>query len=143
MVFTGLEIPPKDVNMAKSNLAILWAREDLLGKAIQQLLSTAKDWKIIKIYDEANSDILAREVERVNPDVVIIRRGEYTSNIMETLKKLMMDHCEMKIIAISLDDNLVEVYNKQTVRIQEVSNLLSVIEEHTVSNKQGGETQAQ
>jgi hypothetical protein len=34
----------------------------------------------------------------------------------------------------------VEVYNKQTIGIKEVSDLLSVIEEQTVPNKQGGET---
>jgi DNA-binding NarL/FixJ family response regulator len=134
MAFTGLEIPPKDANMAKPNVAILWTREDLQGRAIQQLLITAKDWKIIKIYDETNSDLLVEDVERVNPAVVIIHLSDYAGRIMEMLNKLMMDHCEMKIIAISPDDNLVEVYNKQTVRIKEVSNLLSVIEEHTVPN---------
>ena len=139
MVFTGLQIPPNDVNMAKSKVALFWTREDLLGKAIQQLLTTAKDWKIIKIYEEANSNLLAEEVKRINPDVVILHLSDYTGKIMEMLKILMMDHCEMKIIAISLDDNRVEVYNKQTVWINEVSDLLSVMEEHTISNEKGGE----
>jgi len=141
MVFTGLDIPPKDVNMAKSKVAMLWAHEDLLGKAVQQLLTTAKDWKIIRIYDEDDGDLLFRELERIKPDVFIIRRGQ-AGNIMNTLRKLMLGHCEMKIISISLENNSVEVYNKHTIGIKEVSDLLSIIEEHAVPHKQGGDTQA-
>jgi hypothetical protein len=143
MVFTGLEIPPRDVTMAKSKAAILWARPDLLGSTIEQLLTKVKDWKIIRLYDESDSGLLAREAERVNPDIVIINRSDFASSIMEPLKKLMLDNHEMKLIAINLEDNLVEVYNKQTVSIKEVSDLLSVIEEPTNSNNQGGETEAQ
>ena len=142
MIFIGLEIPPKDVNMTKSKVAILWGCEDLLGSAVEQLLTTAKNWKIIRIYDESDANLLVREVERVNPDVVIFHRSDYASSFLEPLKKLMVDHREMRLIAISLENNLVEVYNKQTVSIKEASDLLSVMEEHPslYINEQGGET---
>ena len=141
MIFIGLEIPPKDVNMTKSKVAILWGCEDLLGSAVEQLLTTAKNWKIIRIYDESDANLLVREVERVNPDVVILHRSDYASSLLEPLKKLMVDHREMRLIAISLENNLVEVYNKQTVSIKEASDLLSVMEEHPslYKNEQGGE----
>ena len=141
MIFIGLEIPPKDVNMTKSKVAILWGCEDLLGSAVEQLLTTAKDWKIIRIYDESDANLLVREVERVNPDVVILHRSDYASSLLEPLKKLMVDHREMRLIAISLENNLVEVYDKQTVSIKEASDLLSVMEEHPslYKNEQGGE----
>jgi len=141
MIFIGLEIPPKDVNMTKSKVAILWGCEDLLGSAVEQLLTKAKDWKIIRIYDESDANLLVREVERVNPDVVILHRSAYASSFQEPLKKLMVDHREMRLIAISLENNLVEVYNKQTVSIKEASDLLSVMEEHPslYKNEQGGE----
>lgn len=142
MVFAGLEIPPKDVHVTKSKVAMLWAREDLLGKAVQQLLSTAKDWKIIRIYDKDNGCLLARELARVKPDVFIIQRGDYSGSITDTLKKLMLDHCEMKIITISLENNMVEVYDKQTIWIKGVSDLLSMIEDDDVPNERGGEPHA-
>jgi hypothetical protein len=139
MVFTELNIPPRDVNMAKSKVAMLWAREDLLGKAVQQLLDTAKDWRIIRVYDEANGDLLARELERVKPNVFIIHRGDYSCSLTDILREWMRGHCEMKIIAISLENNMVEVYNKHTILITGVSDLLSVIEDNHTPNQQGGE----
>src|SRR4026207_1156482 len=111
MLFTGLDIPPKDPNMAKSRVVLLWAREDLLGRAVQQLLNKVKDWQITRIYDETHGDILARELERLQPDVLIIHRGDYSGSSMNTLRQLMLGHCEMKIITISPEKNLVEVYD--------------------------------
>ena len=142
MVFTGLNIPPKDPNMAKSRVVLLWAREDLLGRAVQQLLNKVKDWQITRIYDETHGDILARELERLQPDVLIIHRGDYSGSSMNTLRQLMLGHCEMKIITISPEKNLVEVYDKHTICIKGVSDLLSVIEEGHAPGEQGGESSA-
>ena len=86
-----------------------------------------------------NTDTLAREVEKVNPDIVIIHQGMYSGEMRLPIK-LVQDHSKLKIITISLENNLVEVYNKHTICIKEVSDLLSIIEEDADPYERGGET---
>ena len=52
MDVTKLKIQPEEEHAPKSKVVILWGRENLLVKAVEQLLTARKDWKVIGISDE-------------------------------------------------------------------------------------------
>ena len=124
--------------IATPRTVILWGRDDLLGEAVESILTADKDWRVIKVLGNPDVAALAREVQDLNPEIVIINRGPCEERfppllqIIETLP-------EVKIITVNPDNNLVEVYNKQKVRIEEVSDLLAVIDKNSKSTTEGGE----
>lgn len=123
--------------MAQSRTAIFWGPSDLLGEAIESILTTAKNWQVIKILGNRDFDELAREVKRVKPEIIIINRGPCTDDF-PALLQIVEILPEVKIITVNPDNNLVEVYNKQKVCIEEVSDLLSVIDKNFKSTTEGG-----
>lgn len=123
---------------ASSKSAILWGRDDLLGMAIGSILTATRDWQVINILGNHDPKVLAREVEKSNPKIVFVNQGDRTDEFSPPLH-LMRDFPDLKIIVINLDNNLVEVYNKQRIWIKEASELLSIVDEHPTSTREGGE----
>ncbi len=113
--------------MNKSKTVILWGREDLLGRGVEVFLNTRSEWEVIRISDKQGVDFLTQEVERVKPDVVIIYQGNCAEDVPVPMR-LLQARPGLKVITVSLENNSVEVYNKQKVWLKEVSDLLSVIE---------------
>ena len=83
---TQLKTQPEEENIAKSKVAILWGREDVLVKAVEHLLTTRQGWKVTRISDECDADALAREVEKANPEVVIVHQGTYAQKLRLPIK---------------------------------------------------------
>lgn len=127
-----------DGNPSTARSAILWGREDVLGTAIESLLQTACGWQVIKILGDQDAGLLAREVEKAKPKIVFINKGGSTEEYPLPLH-LIQDFPDLKIIVINLDNNLVEVYNKQRIWIKEASELMSIVDEPPTSNPGGGE----
>lgn len=123
--------------LATPRTAILWGPKDLLGEAIESLLTTTKNWLVIRIYDSQDVHLLAQ----VKPEIVIIHQGHCAENFPPPIK-LIESFPELKIITINPENNLMEIYNKQTVCIKGVVDLLSIIEEHPDLRVQGGQEQS-
>jgi hypothetical protein len=111
-----------------------------LAEAVEHLLATRNGWKVLRVSDEYDQDTLAREVERVNPEVLIIHEGALSVN-GSMLIKFVQDHSKLKIITLSLENNSVEIYNKQTICINAASDLLAVIEDDADPDAKGGTTE--
>jgi hypothetical protein len=118
---------------------IVWGQYDLLAEAVEHLLATRNGWKVIRVSDECDQDALAREVERVNPEALIVHEGALSIN-GHTLIKFVQDHSKLKIITLSLENNSIEIYNKQTICINAASDLLAVIDDANPDAK-GGSTE--
>jgi hypothetical protein len=56
--------------MAMPRTVIVWGSENLLGKAIESILGAAHNWKVVKIVDGLDVRALAREVNRLNPEII-------------------------------------------------------------------------
>jgi hypothetical protein len=123
---------------ATPRTVILWGHEDLLGEAVESILTADKNWQVIKVLGNPDVAALAREVQDLKPEIVIINRGP-CEEIFPPLLQIIENLPEVKIITVNPDNNLVEVYNKQKVRIEEVSDLLSVIDKNSKSIIEGGE----
>lgn len=121
-----------------SKTIALWGDEELLTEAIKNLLVTKKEWKVIRVSNEWDDETLARELKRQNLDILIVSEGILASNGTQLIK-LVQDFPKLKIIMISLENNLLKIYNKQTICIEEASDLMSIIE--VDPDLQGGKPQ--
>lgn len=113
--------------MMKSKTIVLWGREDLLSSSVELFLTSQKGWKVISISNEENFEALILAVNKVRPDVVIIQQGDRSSNSYP-LMKLIQNHPGLRVITVSLNNNLMEVYSKQDVLVKSASDLISMVE---------------
>jgi len=137
----ALAINPEPIHggTARSKAVILLGQDDLLVTAVEHLFTARKGWKVIRISDTRDPEALVREVTRVDPEAVIVHQDVYFSNV-RSLMRLVQDCPQLKVVTISLENNFLEVYNKQTICIKEASDLLSIIEEGADSDGRGGES---
>ncbi|HEY5975479.1 MAG TPA: hypothetical protein VIU41_12120 [Geobacteraceae bacterium] len=119
-VFSNMETPGEKT-------IILWGQDDVLIRAVEDLLITGKGWKVIRVSNDWDEVALAQVVEQVTPDVLIVHESAFASN-MRLLIKFVMDYSKLKIITIGLENNQMEIYVKQTICIKKASDLLAVIE---------------
>ena len=113
----------------KNNRAVLLlGRDDLFRQAVEHLITESKNWRVAGILDEHEVDVLIREIGRVKPYVVVISQSDF-SHELDLPSKLMQNYPDIKIITISSESNLVEVYNKQEISIEQAADFLSIIDQ--------------
>lgn len=113
--------------MLKSKTIVLWGREDLLSSSVKIFLAAQEGWRVISIPEEEKFEALIVTVAKVHPDVVIIQQRDRSINSYP-LMKLIQDHPGLRVITVSLKDNLMEVYSKQDILIESASDFISVVE---------------
>jgi hypothetical protein len=59
--------------------------------------------------------------------IVIIHQGDLDESCNLPLQ-LLQDHSDLRVITISLEKNILDIYNKQSLLVKEASDLISVIE---------------
>jgi len=129
-------ILPTPEHEGKKTVA-LWGDDGVLVTAVEHLLATRPAWKVIRILDTQDELDIPRQFEDGGPDVLIIQDGILTRN-KQLLIKFIRDYSELRIITISADDNLMEVYDKQTIRIKEARDLLQIIQMGADPDPPGG-----
>lgn len=127
------------MDITNSKVIILWGEDVLLLRAVELLLNTKEGWKQIRFSEDWDDDTMIREVKRITPDVILVHEGTFVEKI-HLLTKFVQDFPKLKIITINLENNLLEVYKKQTILIKEAADLISIIEDDVVADEQGGET---
>jgi hypothetical protein len=139
MDFTKLTRQLNEAKMiATPRTAILWGREDVLGKAVEAILTADMNWQVVKLFGDPDVGVLTQQVEKTNPEIIIIIQGRCKEDFPVPMH-IIKDFPKLRVITINPDNNLVEVYNKQEICLEEVSDLLSVIDKHSKSAKEGGE----
>jgi len=113
--------------MVKSKTIVMWGREDLLSSSVELFLTNQKGWEVISISNEESFNALLEAVDKMHPDVVIIHQGDRSANSSLPMQ-LIQDHPGLKVITLSLQDNLMEVYSKQKILVKAASDLISVVE---------------
>lgn len=111
--------------MAKTKKVVFWGREDLLGHSVEIFLSAREEWEVIRISSGPKGEGLFDVIEKENPDVVLL----YLEDDDRTLPtRLIQCYPGMKVIALNLDSNEIETYNRQILCITEIEDLLSAVE---------------
>ena len=122
-IVPGMEV----IKNTKSKTVVVWGEEDLLNFSFQYFLAGKEDWTVIRIsnYEELDAFFLA--METTPTDIIIIHQRGHNDHYNFTLH-LLQDHPVIKIIALSLENNAMEVYSKKKTLIKHVSDLISAIE---------------
>lgn len=106
---------------------LLWGQDDLLSTSMELFLTSQEGLEVHNITHQETCETLIQVVDKMNPDVIVINRENciFDPDLPTTLIK---NHAGLKVISISLDNNIMEVYGKQDVLIESVSDFISVIQ---------------
>lgn len=113
--------------MTKSKIIVVWSCEDIFCSSIKHFLAPKEDWKVVSISNKEDLDALILAEEIKNQGFVIIHQGNHNDPTNLSLQ-FLQDHPEVRVIQISLEDNVLDVFSKQKISITEVSDLITVIE---------------
>ena len=117
----------EDVAMMKSRKVIVWGQDDLLSWAVNFFLTARKDWEVLSFSSDLGIDFLIRQVEDLNPDVVVVYQTKCV-NSARMLMQLFYTRPELTMITVDPQENTMEVYNKKQILVERVSDLISVVE---------------
>lgn len=113
--------------MTKPKVIVIWGCEDILTASIEGLLSTITECHVIRITSKEDLEALLSGEETRRPDIVIINR-QFNHRANTLPLHLLQDHPAIKVIAIGLENNLMEIYSKQNILVQQTSDLIGVIQ---------------
>jgi len=117
-----------DMESISPRKIILWGHDDLLSRSIIGLFLEANmTWDVIRVTRDGDVGDLIKEVERIKPEVVIL--CEDKNDEKSTLPSLLINeqHCP-KVVTVSLESNLMQVYSRHNIILQGASELLSIVE---------------
>ena len=111
-------------------VVVISRRESLLGRAVEYLTADEREWTILRVSDSKTLAGLVQKVEEANPNIVIISREENSHD--EQLSVRLLEVCAdlKKVIMVSLNENLIEIYCKQKIRVNSVQDLFSEVGTH-------------
>ena len=120
--------------MSKPRTIVLWGQNDLLTKAMEMFLtaSEVEAWNVIKLPANQCITTLVEQVQKIKPDLVILYQAK-PGHDSEPLGKLIQDQPDLRMITVSLENNVMQVYSKRTITVRQVSDLLLVIEDRYFS----------
>ena len=122
-----------DIEPTHIRKAVLWGENDVLSQAICHILMANMTWEVIRVSRSGVAGDLIEELKRINPEVVIIRNDKVGENSTLPLQLLHEQLCT-KVVSLGLESNLAQVYSKQNVILQGVTDLLSIVETGNYSN---------
>lgn len=111
----------------KSKTIVLWVLDDLLSSSVELFLTAQKDWNVINISGEEHLDSVFQTVDKVKPDVVILHKEKQTGRL-DLPHVLLQNHPNLKVIVVSLKNNLMEVYSKQNILVKSTADLIFAVE---------------
>lgn len=116
--------------MPKSRTVLLWGENDLLTKAMEMFLSAgeADSWEIIKLPADQRISSFVEQVQEIKPNLVILYQAK-SCDAASALSRLLQEEPDLRLIAFSLENNVVQLYSKRSITVRHVSDLLSVIED--------------
>jgi hypothetical protein len=98
-------------------------------------------WEVIRVSARQCACALVEHVQKINPDLVILyqsKRRDASDPLVALLEehpelRMIADQPDLRLITVSLENNVMQVYSKQSITIRKVSDLLSVIEDRNFS----------
>ena len=127
-------IENKDPQRSDSRKAMIWGPDDLLTQAVEFFLKGEETWQVIRIPADQNTESLFDQVEKIHPDVIILHTGNCADSTNLPLQ-LLQDYPNLRVITTSLENNQMQVYSKQSIRLRKASDLLSIVEDRHFSNE--------
>jgi len=118
--------PTGGPNQMELKKIVLWGQDDLLSSSVKLFLTSQQGWDVHNVSHQENLETLIQVIDKVNPDVIVFYQENGTGD-PDLPTTLMKNHPGLKVIGLSLDNNIMEVYSRQNVLIESVSDFISVI----------------
>lgn len=100
-------------------------KEILLGAAIQSFLAGKPGLDVISIPTRDLAE-LVQEIERVQPDVVILGEPGHLSEPAQLLTYLR-GYPKLRVVVVSAENNMVRVYDRHEVSLKRAAQILDVL----------------
>ncbi len=108
-----------------SNRILITDNQELLGAGLEKLLSNDKSLEVCGVPTQDETALIG-EIWRLQPDTVILTIEAAVTSPARLLM-LLQDYGRLRIILVSVDSNLLEIYDRQEViahnRISLLANL--------------------
>ena len=111
----------------------MWGPESLLVDSVEFFLKAGAAWDVVKISADYGVDYLVQQVKTLKPTVVILCQEKEESDTNLLMELSQVESC-MKVVVVSLESNLIQVYSKQKVMMHNISDLLSVVDTKYLPN---------
>jgi hypothetical protein len=135
MNFTELLRPIESSTSKYPQKAVLWGPESLLVHSVEHFLQAGKTWEVVKLTNDRGVDYLLEQVKNLKPAVVILCQEKDASDVALLAQLAQVQTCS-KVVIVSMESNLMQVYSRQHVIMHDVSDLLSVIDDKYFPNTQ-------
>ncbi|NJC94861.1 MAG: hypothetical protein FIB03_00755 [Anaerolineae bacterium] len=134
MNFNALIEPERpDPEARLTRRAVLWGREDMLSQSVSLFLEIGKIWEVVRVSNDGDIGSLTRKIKAVRPEVVILCMDRVNGDSSLPLRLINERLC-FRVVTLSLENNVAQVYSKQNLIIRGVRDLLSIIEPENSSN---------
>jgi len=137
MSLTDLIDSIEDPNPTPSRKIVLLSGDDLLTEAIGLFLVESGSWDVIRVSNDKGVVKLIQEATRIKPDVVILCQDRVGGEAVLPMR-LIGAHLCPRVVTLSLESNLMQVYSKHDFMLQGASELLSIIESRNFLNCKSG-----
>ena len=112
-------------------VVLVWGTESILSSSIQYLLAAKEEWEVISVSNLEEFNTLIASFEQIFSDIVVIHQGELDDPCNLPLQ-LLQEHAGIRLITISLENNVMDIYNKQSMLVKDASDLVTVIENQDI-----------
>ena len=113
--------------ISKSKMIVIWGGDDLLSTSIKYFFATKENWKVVSISNQQDLDALLPVGDSTDLDVVVIHQA-CQNDAVNLPVCLLRDYPTIKVILLSLENNLLDIYSKKEILIEQSSDLISAIE---------------
>lgn len=97
----------------------------MLSNGIELLLAARQNLELFS-FSASGIQTIEAEIERVRPDVVIINE-EPESIAVQQIFSLLKAYPSIRIITLSLEDNLINIYDNRKIAVTGVGDLVAAI----------------
>ena len=99
----------------------------LLGAGIQNLLAGMANLEVIGIASGRKWGELAQEIERLQPDLIVLDEDSHLANLTKLLP-LLAEFSQLRLVVVSANDDRVRIYGKQEFLIATATQLVDIIQ---------------
>ena len=103
--------------------------------SVEFFLNTRTAWKVVKLSSKNGVDNFLQQVKTLEPTVVILCQERDVSDIALLMQLAQIQSC-LKVVAVSMESNLMQVYSRQHFIMHDVADLLSVVDHENFPIKQ-------
>ena len=128
----------KIMDLTSPKVIILWKDDDVLLRAVELLLKSRAGWRVTTFTENWDDNDLIQQVNGTSPDVFIVHEDVFIAKIY-LFTKFAQQFSRLKIITMSLENNQLNIYKRQTISVREATDLFSIIEENLHADPPGGE----